>query len=90
MLMRSEVVVIVECAALTEWEHQKADFCVHTTMRRHSGSFVTHTKYKRKKKVLVKILKLDSNYGTTEAYKLQVFSGVECSLNSLQSSDGES
>jgi hypothetical protein len=47
MLMRSEVVVIVECAALTEWEHQKADFCVHTTMRRHSGSFVTHTKYKR-------------------------------------------
>jgi hypothetical protein len=49
MLMMSEVVVVVEYAALTEWEHQKADFWVHTTMRRHSGSFVTHTKYKRKK-----------------------------------------
>jgi len=47
--MRSEVVVIVECAALTEWEHQKAVFCVHTTMRSNSGSFVTHTKYKREK-----------------------------------------
>jgi glutathionyl-hydroquinone reductase len=52
--MRSEVVVIVECAALTEWEHQKADFCVHTTMLRHSGSFVKHTKCKRKKKHLRK------------------------------------
>jgi len=52
--MRSEVVVIVEFAALTEWEHQKTDFCFRTTMRRHSGSFVTHTKYKRKKKYLRK------------------------------------
>jgi hypothetical protein len=90
MLMRSEVVVIVEYAALTEWEHQKADFWVHTTMRKHSGSCVTHAKYKRKKKALVKILKLDSNYGTMEACKLQVFSGVECPLNSLHKSDGES
>lgn len=81
--------VIVEYAALTEWELQKADFCVHTAMRRHSGSFVTHTKCKQKK-ALVKILKLDSNYGTMEACKLQVFSGVECSLNSLHRSDGES
>jgi len=57
MLMRSEVVVIVEYAALTEWKHQKAYFWVHTTMRRHSGSFVTHAKYKRKK-ALVKIFKI--------------------------------
>ena len=30
MLTRSEVVVIVECAALRERDHQKAVFCVHT------------------------------------------------------------
>lgn len=87
--MGSEVVVIVECAALTEWKHQKADFCAHTTVRGRSVSFVTHTKYKRKKKH-VKILKLNSNYGTMGARKLQVFCGVECSVNSLQRSDVES